>query len=259
MASRGFSGALALVVVATAALSCAQAAADADRITWGPEAHPGVMALPRLTGEGAEGLNRLFDGVDAAAEQTRTDCLSSENGNAGYERFLWADFTGPRFLSITVNESYYCGGAHPSIDIRRMTFDRRTGGLPDWRTLWPGVGITASTEGFGNLPAVTSAPDLTGWFRAAVRADAASDAEWLAQCDAYYGADPVDQPVTVWLDARTGGVGLDWAFLPHVAMACGSPQIMPVEEAARLGASTELVEALRQGHAARAFHDPTAE
>lgn len=260
MASRWFSAALTLVAAAGAALSaCAQTPADVDGLTWGAESHPGVMVLPRLTGEGAHELNRLLVRLEASAEQTRTDCLSSENDNTGYERFLWADFTGPRFLSVTVNESYYCGGAHPSIAIRRMTFDRLTGGLPDWAALWPGAGISASTSGYGNLPAISRAPVLTGWFRAAVRADPASDAEWLSQCDAWYGADPVDEAVTVWLDARTGGVGLDWASLPHAAMACGSPRIMPIDEAARLGAAEELIDALRQGHAARAFHDPAAE
>lgn len=260
LTSRTVRGALALVVVATAALSaCAQAAADTDGLTWGAEAHPGFTVMPRLTGEGAEALNDLFDRLDASAEENRAGCLSSQHHNAEYDRAVRAPFTGPRFLSVTVNESYYCGGAHPSVDIRPMTFDRQTGGLPDWTALWPESGITASMNGYGNLPAVSRKPALTSWFRAAVRADAADDAEWLAQCDAWYGDEPVDEPVVIWLDAETGGVGMDWASLPHAAMACGSPQIMPIGEAVRLGASDELIDALREGQAARAFHAPSAE
>ena len=172
MTARSVAGALALLFAATTALSaCAQASADTDALTWRAEAHPGVAVMPRLTGEGAEALNGLFDRLDAAAEEDRTGCLSSENGNTEYDRIIRAPFTGPRFLSVTVNASYYCGGAHPSVDIRPMTFDRETGGLPDWAALWPGGGITASTDGHGNLPAVSREPVLTNWFRAAVRAD----------------------------------------------------------------------------------------
>jgi hypothetical protein len=261
MMSSSIAGALALVVTATGALSaCAPAATDTDGLTWGAEAHPGVAVMPRLTGEGAEGLNSLFDRLDAAAAEDRTYCLSSENGNAEYDRTIRAPFTGPRFLSVTVNASYYCGGAHPSVDIRPMTFDRETGGLPDWAALWPGSGITASMEGHGNLPAVSREPALTSWLRAAVRADPASEAEWLAQCDPWYGDTPMeDEPVVIWLDAETGGVGMDWASLPHAAMACGSPQVMPIEDAARLGASDALISALRRGHADRAWKDATSE
>ena len=260
MASRWVPGALTLVVAATAALSaCAQAPADVDGLTWGADPHPAFATMPSLTGEGAKGLNGLFRQLDSAAKESRVDCLSTENDNADYTRTIWAPFTGPRFLSITLNENYYCGGAHPSVDLRPMTFDRRTGGLPDWNTLWPGGGITASTEGHGYLPAVSREPALTSWFRAAVRADAANDAEWLSQCDAYYGGEPVDEAVVIWLDAGTGGVGMDWASLPHAAMACGSPQFMPAETASRLGASDDLIAALRQGQAARAFRGPSAE
>lgn len=260
MTARSVAGALALLFAATTALSaCAQASAGTDGLTWGAEAHSGFAVMPRLTGEGAEVLNGLFDRLDAAAAEDRAYCLSSENGNTEYDRTIRAPFTGPRFLSVTVNASYYCGGAHPSVDIRPMTFDRETGGLPDWAALWPGGGITASTDGHGNLPAVSREPVLTNWFRAAVRADPASDAEWLAQCDPWYGDAPMeDAPVMIWLDAETGGVGMDWASLPHAAMACGSPRIMPIEDAARLGASDTLISALRQGHADRAFHAPSA-
>lgn len=260
MMSRSIAGALALFAATTALSACAQASADTDSLTWGAEAHPGVAVMPRLTGEGAEELNSLFDQLDASAEEDRAYCLSEENPNADYTRTIWAPFTGPRFLSVTINASYYCGGAHPSVDIRRMTFDRQTGGLPDWTALWPGGGITASTDGHGNLPAVSREPALTDWFRAAVRADPASDAEWLAQCDAWYGDEPMeDEPVAIWLDAETGGVGMDWASLPHVAMACGSPRIMPVETASQLGASDALIAALRQGHADRAWKDAASE
>ena len=147
MTARSVAGALALLFAATTALSaCAQASADTDALTWRAEAHPGVAVMPRLTGEGAEALNGLFDRLDAAAEEDRTGCLSSENGNTEYDRIIRAPFTGPRFLSVTVNASYYCGGAHPSVDIRPMTFDRETGGLPDWAALWPGGGITLMVD-----------------------------------------------------------------------------------------------------------------
>jgi hypothetical protein len=254
MRSWGLAGTLVAIAAAAVLPACARTPAEPDGLTWRPVETPGFELLPRVIGDGAEGLNALFSQLDDEARTRRADCLSAENEHADYERDVSAPFTGPRFLTVTVHESYYCGGFHPDVDIRAMTFDRRTGGLPDWDSLWPGAAVTASTNGSGNLPAVSSAPALTAWFRAAVRADAASDAEWLAQCDPWYGDDPVDEPLTLWLNAEAGGIGLDWASLPHAAKACASPRIMPVEDAARLGASPELIDALRRGHAARAFH-----
>ena len=260
MPSRWLAGAPVLILAATAAVSaCAHQPGDADGLVWSTDARPAFAVMPRLTGEGAQGLNALFGQLDLAAAERRVECLSTENGNAEFSRTIRAPFTGPRFLSITVNENYYCGGAHPSVDIRPMTFDRQTGGLPDWNTLWPGSGITASMNGSGNLPAVSRKPALISWFRAAVRSDAANDAEWLSQCDAYFGDEPVDEALVIWLDAETGGVGMDWASLPHAVMACGSPQVMPVETASQLGASDGLIAALRQGRADRAWKDAASE
>lgn len=256
--TRSVSLAMALAgTLAVALAGCAAAPIDGDGLTWMAGDNPNQMVLPRLTGDGAVSLNSLFDQLDSGAQENRADCLSSENENADWTRTISAPFTGPRFLSVTVVENYYCGGAHPSVDLRAMTFDRRTGGLPDWDALWPGAGITATTDGFGNLPSVTRAAALVGWFRAAVRENADNDAEWLAQCEAYYGDAPVDETVAIWLDAKTGGIGMDWVSLPHAAMACGSPQVMPTETAVRLGASAELIAALREGRRTHSVHAPS--
>ena len=209
--------------------------------------------MPRLTGLGAEALNRLADQLDADALEERTLCLASQSGNADYTRFVQAPFTGPRFLSVTINEDSYCGGSHPNVDIRPLTFDRETGGLPDWRSLWPTIQVDSSLEGTGYWPATTRAPALVDWFRAAVRDDPETDAEWLSQCEAHYGPEPIDEALVLWLDAETGGIGMDLAWLAHAEKACGSARVMPIDTAERLGASPELVEALRRGYADRAY------
>ncbi len=239
--------------------ACAQEPAQPESLTWGEDAYADFAIMPRLTGEGAEPLNALFTRMDGVAEEERSTCLIPDNENTNYERTVWAPFTGPRFLSITVQTGYYCGGPHSNFDTRPMTFDRQMGGLPDWASLWPDSGITAGMEGYGYLPARTRAPALISWFRSAVHADPSSDPAWLAQCEAYYGDDPIDETIVVWLDAESGGVGMDWYSLPYVSKNCGSPQIMPVDEAARLGASDDLIAALRQGHADQNWHSGASE
>lgn len=251
-----FSGVAALVLLGFTSAACSQNPASLDGLSWKAEPHADFALMPVLTGQGAEALNGIFGNLDQAAEANRRDCMAGEGEYLEYTRTIWAPFEGPRLISIGVNESYYCGGAHPSVDLRMMTFDRATGGVPDWGALWPGAGLEASLNGSGYIPSTTRAPALLDWFREAVRADAANDAEWLAQCDAYYGPDPVEEPIMIWLDGAKGGVVvLDLASLPHAAMACGSPQSMSAEEAAALGASAALVDILRAGTAAHKPED----
>jgi hypothetical protein len=249
-----------LAVVLTLAAPMSACAQDrSDELTWRADPHPDFAVMPRLGGEGADGINRFLAGLDDGAEHDRAQCLSLEGAsNLDWNRTITAPFTGPRFLSVMLAEDYYCGGAHPSVDIRPLIFDRRTGGLPDWSVLWPSARITASLEGTGYWPSRSEAPALVDWYRAAVRADPEHDAVWLEQCEAHFGPDPIDEAVVLWLDAETGGVGMDLAWLAHAEMACGSAQVMPIDVAERLGAAPELIDALRRGHAEGAFRGNAA-
>lgn len=242
-------GACALLMAATVALSaCAQTHGNAasDDLSWSEDPHPDFALSPRLEGPGADGINAALATFDAGALAGRADCAAA---GGEWTRTVWTPFAGPRFLTVAINDSFYCGGAYPSVSLIRLTVDRRTGSAPDWTTLWPAAGILAASQADGLLPSTTQAPAVIDWFRAAVREDPENDAEWLDQCDGWYGADAPEEPVMIWLDAAAGGIAMDWAYLPHVAMACGSPQVMPLDVAAQLGASPELIDAMRQGHA----------
>lgn len=228
----------------------AQDTTDGDTLIWSDEVFPGFDNLPRLTGQGAAAINARFQAMDAFAAQERAGCLESDPDHAEWTRTVSAPFPGPRFLSILINQGYYCGGAHPSVELRRLTFDRASGEAATWDALWPGAGWL-STEDYGaGQPPETRDPRLVAWFRGAVRAHPENDAEWLGQCEAYYGEDPVDEAVVVWLDGASGMIGMDWASLPHAAMACGSAQFMDAGTAAALGASPELIAALAAGREA---------
>jgi hypothetical protein len=241
-------GASVLVFAAATALSACAQAPDADGLIWPDGPHPDFELMPRLTGEGSEPLNALFTQLDEAALGNRADCLGSGHQYAEWSRTVGRLFTGPRFLSIEINEGYYCGGAHPTVDLYRLTFDRRTGGVPDWATLWPGAEITASTEWPGQMPATTLSPALLEWYRAEVRSAPETDGAWLKQCDGYFGSDAANETLTIWL-LDSGRIGVDFASLPHAAMACGSAQFITADEAEALGASAELVGLLREAEA----------
>ena len=260
MAMKFAPAAFAVLVTASVALSaCAQTPVAqmpvADSLIWLDDPHTDFALTPRLIGEGAESLNVRLADFDSEAQAARIDCLAMGGADAEFTRTTWVPFSGPRFLTVAVNDGYYCGGAYPSVNLIRLTLDRRSGGAPDWASLWPAAEMQDASQGGDLLPTTTEARALIDWFRAAVRADAENDAEWLEQCDGWYGADPIQQRLMIWLDAAAGGIVMDWADLPHVAMACGSTQVMPLDVAARLGASPELLDALRQGHAHGAFKD----
>lgn len=247
---------LGLMLGAAGGLSaCAQTGATPGELVWPPDPHPDFALSPRVTGEGSEGVNRQLAVLDARAQAGRTDCVTQGGHDGEWTRVVWAPFEGPRFLTVAVNDAFYCGGAHPSVSLIRLTFDRSTGGAPDWAILWPDAQLLAVSEAGEVLPSTTLWPELVDWFRTAVRNDPENDADWLEECDAYYGERALQEPLVVWLDAAGGGIAMDWAHLPHVAMACGSPQVMPVDVAARLGASPALLDAVRQGHAERSFED----
>lgn len=253
MAKSLLSGMAALALVGLPSAACSQTPPITDGLSWKPDPYADFALMPTVEGRGSQPLNEILGKLDEAAQAQRRDCLTGESPHVEYSRTVWAPFKGPRLISIGVNEGYYCGGAHPSVDLRIMTFDRVTGGVPDWDVLWSGSRLEASLQGSGYISSTTRAPALLGWFREAVRADASNDPEWLEQCDAYYGSDPVEEPIMIWLDGASGSIVMDLADLPHAAMACGSPQSMSAEQAAALGASAELVDIL---HAGAAGHKP---
>ena len=245
-------GVCALLFATTLALSaCAQTSGgeSSGGLTWPDSRHPDFAMTPRLTGPGTEAINARLAHFDAQGLKERAQCLEMGQERGEFVRLTGVAFTGPRFLTVVITDDYYCGGAYPSVNLVYLTLDRETAGAPDWASLWPAADLLAASGGDDLLPSTTEAPALADWFRSAVRADPENDAEWLEQCDPWYGADPIQQPLVVWLDAAAGGIALDWTHLPHVAMACGSTQVMPLDVAARLGASPELIEAVRQGHA----------
>ena len=55
---------------------------------------------------------------------------------------------GPRFLSLVISDSAFCGGIHPNFQTVAFTFDLATGKTVDWVKLLPAPLIeTTTTEG----------------------------------------------------------------------------------------------------------------
>ncbi len=220
-----------------------------DDLVWRPDPHEDFALAPRV-GAAWPKIDSDLSGIDAEGEGNRRDCLSDGSEYANWSRDVDATMTGPRFLGLTVTDSYYCGGPHPDIAVWPITWDRQTDAPMDWNALWPDAQVKPVRVSSRALPqsAVSMSPALAAWFRARVRARAAGDPAWLAECDAHYGADEVGDGVVLWLDAKNEGVGMDLAWLAHAEKGCGSPMVMPLEEATRLGAARELTDAVRAAH-----------
>jgi hypothetical protein len=218
-------------------------------LTWSPDPHADFALMPRLSDVSSR-INADLSKIDVQGDGNRIDCTSGGRENQSWSRSVNANMTGPRFLGLTVTDDYYCGGAHPDVEVRRITWDRQTDTAMDWNTLWRDAQVKpvrVSPEAPPETP-VSMSPALAAWFRAKVRAASAGDPIWLADCDAHYGNDEVGDGLALWLDAQRGGIGMDLAWLAHAEQACGSPQVMPLDEAARLGAAAELTEAVRAAH-----------
>lgn len=216
-------------------------------------------AFPRFAGDTAEmrRANADFARMDTDGRKALTDCLSQGGQYADWSRSISVTMAGKRFVGLGLNDSYFCGGNHPNVALVMLTYDTRTGRQIDWSRFLPKAYIEPLAHADNGLidAATTRSPPLIAWYREAVRADPDTPPGWLEQCDSYFGADAIDQPLMIWLDAEHEGLGLDLSDLPSVAMACGFPVVMPISELRRIGAAPELITAIEAAHRARSWRE----
>lgn len=233
--------------VITVLILTGSAHAQSD-IRWSADSQSGFTRAPRLIVH--ETINADLSRIDSQGEFLRRECLADGGENVFWERDIDAPMIGPRFLGLTTTTSSYCGGSHPDIDTRPMTWDRLTDAPLDWSTLWPAAQVQPIRPSPDFLPeaAVAMSPALVAWFRSTVRTEPELAPDWLADCDAHYGDDPIDEGVVLWLDAEHDAIGVDLAWLAHSEKTCASPQFLPLAEAERLGAFPELTRPVHEAY-----------
>ena len=229
--------------------------AAALAMTPGPRIRPGMPGYPRIArpADAAQArINRALARMDASAGASAQDCLDSGGGNpTSWTRRVEATMRGPAYLSYAVEDEVDCGGAHPSTEHSALTFDLATGGPVDWtgllpRRLYGAIERTRDSDGV-DMPTLAS-PRLTALY--AQRYDAALlAARGPKDCR---GAMPANdegrlavQPMVAWLDARRGGLVLQFDY-GNAMKACSLPVLIPPATLAREGASPRLIDALLQ-------------
>ncbi|HEY5771921.1 MAG TPA: hypothetical protein VIS75_04800 [Chitinophagaceae bacterium] len=100
------------------------------QISWYHEKYSGFI-LPRIKNGYSnpilEKINSILLEKHLQESMFSLDCLSAQNGE--YESNTEYIFSTKYLLSINVNTSYYCGGAHPDFGSEGLNFDTQTGEL----------------------------------------------------------------------------------------------------------------------------------
>jgi hypothetical protein len=224
-----------LLAAVAAALLLGTPAMAAPAIVVAPLASPaGRIDYPRVTrfanAAVRKRVNATLAAREAAVRSQRADCLAMVR-KAGqtptadsFRAKIAAHYVSGRYLSIEAHLSYFCATAYPTNDAAEpLTFDLSTGAEVDWSKLFK--------PGF--LPSSDAQPasGLSKLYQAHY-ARARLDPDLDQPCkDAIEGSDPLAGGVSLWLDAKRGGLVVMPSF-PHVIEACAAPLIFTPAELA---------------------------
>ena len=218
----------------------------------GPRVRPGIPGYPRVARPATAAQRRINTALARIERRTRAaarDCLDGGGNPTDWRRRIAATMRGPAFLSYAVEDEVDCGGAHPSTEHAALVFDLATGALVDWarllpRSLYGTLESTPTSDGVG-VPTLAS-ERLTALY--AQRYDAALKRQGgLGDCRGMMDVEPGRvrkvQPMVAWLDARRGGLVLQFD-LGNAMKACSLPVLIPTAMLAREGASPRLLAAM---------------
>lgn len=246
---------LAAIVLLAAAPVDAQVATPTtvgEVLQWGPDLAKDFEALPRVAGDAgpARAINAFMDGLDDRDREARSGCLADAPEHYEWGRSIEAPMTGPRFVSVVVTIGYYCGGAHPYWSETHYTFDLETGGQIDWAAFLPAEMASPLSPAEYNWPASLASPALRARFiRDAIAQRRAFDPARVDQDECVEVLSEETRALDAWLDARTPGLALSNAGLPHAVQACTETVVVPLEDLRRSGADPLLINAIAAAHA----------
>ena len=208
----------------------------------------GIPGYPRIAKPADAAQRRINHRLTLSETSTRRvarACLDDSTNPTSWQRTIRVTMRGPVFLSYAVEDEVDCGGAHPSTEHSAVTFDLATGEPVDWPRLlgrlrarlgpMPSddmVGVVLDSKRLSALyaqrydRALTAAggiPECLGWTKA--------------------GAGPFRATMVPWLDARAGGLVLQFDG-GNAEKACSLPVVIPTAVLRREGASARLVTAL---------------
>lgn len=224
--------------------------ASADRkVQLKPSASLGkdLAAFPRLIAspddKAAIRINQALDRRDQQLRSAVKDCRANVEApaKADYTRTISVTMQGPRYLSFVASDSSDCGGAHPNSDSLVLVYDLQTGSPVNWAALLPASlvqGTSLDTAADGTQIGVLSSRELQKLYLQARKPD--------PDCKEVL-SDP-DLKLSLWPDAKAGGLMVAPAGLPHVVAACGDPAAIPTATLRKLGVKPVLLDAIDTSH-----------
>ncbi len=201
-------------------------------------------------------VKRLDDKVRKAAADCRKDAAGTPAGaDANWSRSVAVTMHGPRFLSYSISDDAFCGGAHPNTSTMAIVYDLQTGQPVDWTKLLPALltGKVTLSDGMDGTKMVTlSSPVLHALYLAAYRprsGAAKKDTEDDECREAVASADSGPPAMMAWLDAKENGLAVQFD-LAHVVQACADTVVIPAEALRALYAQPVLLDAITAAHSA---------
>lgn len=252
-----------IAAVALATLFTAGAGEAADRrvrLSVPPDLTKDLPAFPLIADPADEAerrINAALRRLDASGVKAAKECKADTKGQGSFERGIDATMRGPRFLSFSINDSAFCGGAHPSYGTMAIVYDLTTGSPVDWTSLLPAVltGTLALQEGSDGTKMVTLASKrlhalYLERYRPKTGNPKMDDADKEcreAVAETWDGKPPA---MMAWLDAKEGGLAVHFD-LAHAVQACADAVVIPAATLRKEGASAVLVDAIEAAKAGR--------
>lgn len=239
------------------ALVCVTATAHgADRVVTLRAVAPvakEIAAMPLIdapANDAERRINAALPRFDANVRKAAAECRKDGGKNFDWSRSVEATMRGPGFLSFTISDNAFCGGAHPNSGTQAIVYDLSTGRPVDWTALLPSslAGTLSLQTGMDGTKTVALASRklfdlyLKLYRPAAAGAKEIDEDRECREAVAMAGAD-APPPMSAWLDAKQGGLAVQFD-LAHVVQACADPVIIPSATLKADGAKSVLTDAL---------------
>ena len=219
------------------------ASAQVARLQHRPDLAQDLQGLPRVVANAdvpeaiAAKINASLSRFDAEVKSDERECLRGK-GERDYQRQVAVTMTGPRYLSMTMDDTYDCGGPHPDDSQTVLTYDLKTGSPVNWEALLPPEAKGETIRSKGRLTIA-----LMHWPAMLERAKKQASGDQEECGDAYVGRGDIS--LNVYLSAEDHAIALQPNLTPHFYSAtCSTVVLIRADEAKRLGIAQPLIDAI---------------
>jgi hypothetical protein len=243
--------AIAALGVYSMAVNQAAAADPPVALKKSPPVAKNVDAFPRIAAPADPAAQRINQALDRRDAQVKTAAKECSNGD--WERAVSVPMRGPRYLALTAQDSWDCGGPHPDDSLLVLVYDLSTGSPVNWTRLLPASMVqtsTLDTAGDGTKIGVIGSRVLQDFYIKAL----SSDPKNPLNPDCHEVLNEPDLKFNVWPDAKAGGIAIQPEGLAHVLAPCVSSVVVPISDLRKMGVQPALLDAIESAHAHR-WHD----